>query len=754
MLCTFLLTTAIRAQFYSDTLFFANACPSGVSCTAGCLNPLFAVDSSQTNFATLYNGLGVGSAVSIEFGFSVPAQAGALVGITLQEGNQFLSAGLLSNISVQLFSSSGVLVGQKAGLNLQDLGLLSSNGSMPTYAVSFFTAPGNYNIQKVRVTLGGLANVLNDIRVFNAFYLDPAQNSSGNICGLEYAVNHLSSSCSGLLCSVQNPLLSIDLQNYDNYALMNIPIGLIGILGTAQMELSWNTPGDSGDFVGYIIGQHNLALSLSLLNAIDIDLLDSSGNVVFSQLGFQTVSLTLMSGSSDKSIVGFYAPVKFVSARLRLTQLLGLLTSLRIYGAIKFNPTPQVVQINSSVSGNPCQGDTVYLTASPGFASYFWSTGDTTQTIAITQTGTYTLTALDSSACMFYSNIAPVNFNPLPSAPVMLPVSGNPLTICQGDTTFLSISSSVLPFIWNTGDTAQTIAVTSAGQYYALVTDTLGCSNYSDTIQVNTDSAAISLLSAADNICAGSTVTINVLANGTVTWNDGSTGSSYQVSPQVSSTYTAFVFTQYGCSDMLQVTINVADSAAIANAADDNSTIEENEINALLDISNNDQLHGNASWNILSGPVNGSATIQNGEIQYTPSPGYHGTDSIQYEVCTANICGSECDTAWLRIIILEDPDGTNDPPIRIPGGVSHNGDGINDIFYIEGLEYYPNNRLTILSRWGEVVYKAAPYTNNWDGSANTGLITGNEKLPDGTYYYVLILGNDSKPMRGFIELRK
>jgi len=40
---------------------------------------------------------------------------------------------------------------------------------------------------------------------------------------------------------------------------------------------------------------------------------------------------------------------------------------------------------------------------------------------------------------------------------------------------------------------------------------------------------------------------------------------------------------------------------------------------------------------------------------------------------------------------------------------------------------YPNNQLTILNRWGHVVYKAAPYQNNWYGTFE------GKDLPDGTY---------------------
>lgn len=65
-------------------------------------------------------------------------------------------------------------------------------------------------------------------------------------------------------------------------------------------------------------------------------------------------------------------------------------------------------------------------------------------------------------------------------------------------------------------------------------------------------------------------------------------------------------------------------------------------------------------------------------------------------------------------------------PIRIPNVFSPNGDGRNDSFHIENIEYY-HNELTIYSRWGNKVYQVRNYKNQWSGS----------DLPDGTYYYVL-----------------
>src|SRR5690606_3030557 len=45
-----------------------------------------------------------------------------------------------------------------------------------------------------------------------------------------------------------------------------------------------------------------------------------------------------------------------------------------------------------------CTGESAQLEASPGFASYLWSTGDTTRLILVTQPGTYSVTA-QASGC-------------------------------------------------------------------------------------------------------------------------------------------------------------------------------------------------------------------------------------------------------------------------------------------------------------------------------------------------------------------
>jgi gliding motility-associated-like protein len=82
------------------------------------------------------------------------------------------------------------------------------------------------------------------------------------------------------------------------------------------------------------------------------------------------------------------------------------------------------------------------------------------------------------------------------------------------------------------------------------------------------------------------------------------------------------------------------------------------------------------------------------------------------------------------ITITIDDRFSEDGPF-IPSGISPNGDGVNDFWHIRWLYKHPENEVTIINRWGDVVYRAKPYNNDWYGTYN------GKKLPEATYYYIL-----------------
>jgi gliding motility-associated-like protein len=121
------------------------------------------------------------------------------------------------------------------------------------------------------------------------------------------------------------------------------------------------------------------------------------------------------------------------------------------------------------------------------------------------------------------------------------------------------------------------------------------------------------------------------------------------------------------------------------------------------------------------------------------SNGYTGTTSYAsnavdgtYQVSVVDDCGH---TASLDVIV--DPQCA----IIVPNVISPNGDGQNDVFYIEGI-LASRSTVRIFNRWGQVVYEKQNYQNNWAAS----------DLPDGTYFYEVKVDRDPEPYTGHVTV--
>jgi len=132
-----------------------------------------------------------------------------------------------------------------------------------------------------------------------------------------------------------------------------------------------------------------------------------------------------------------------------------------------------------------------------------------------------------------------------------------------------------------------------------------------------------------------------------------------------------------------------------------------------------------------------------GYLSYDQDPvgmtvGYYEVKVVDLHECTDSIQG-------IKVGLAQDEDG-----LFIPEGFSPNGDGLNDYFVILGIEAYPENELTILNRAGVILFQRQNYQNDWDGTPETGGVTGG-KLLEGTYYYIFRYG-DKNIRKGFIYI--
>ncbi|HZY35649.1 MAG TPA: gliding motility-associated C-terminal domain-containing protein, partial [Mucilaginibacter sp.] len=95
-----------------------------------------------------------------------------------------------------------------------------------------------------------------------------------------------------------------------------------------------------------------------------------------------------------------------------------------------------------------------------------------------------------------------------------------------------------------------------------------------------------------------------------------------------------------------------------------------------------------------------------------------------------------------------------DDEITVHQGVSPNGDGINDFLQIDNITNYPDNKLMIMNRNGQLVYETQGYDNAskvFDGHSNKN---GQMQLP-GTYFYQLdyTANGITKHKTGFLVLK-
>ncbi len=114
-----------------------------------------------------------------------------------------------------------------------------------------------------------------------------------------------------------------------------------------------------------------------------------------------------------------------------------------------------------------CQGGSVTFTAS-GASSYMWSTGATSTSITVSQTGNYTVTA--TNTCGSSTATQSVTVNQLPNGQITIANGG---LICPGSALTLSVNTTG-SILWSTGATSSSINVSTAGVFSVTVTNVCG----------------------------------------------------------------------------------------------------------------------------------------------------------------------------------------------------------------------------------------------------------------------------------------
>ncbi|NJO92735.1 MAG: DUF11 domain-containing protein, partial [Chloroflexia bacterium] len=247
-------------------------------------------------------------------------------------------------------------------------------------------------------------------------------------------------------------------------------------------------------------------------------------------------------------------------------------------------------------------------------------------------------------------------------------------------------------------------------------------------------------------------VVLENVVNGTLTFN---TDGTYAYTPDVnfngldSLTYSVCDGNGDCSSAKVIITINPVNDPPVANP--DYETVDMNSSQITIDVSENDtDVDGNLdkrTVELLSTSINGSiiSTDGLGGIRYTPAESFYGIDTIPYLI-SDSLGLSDTDTLFVTV----------NAAITVPNTFTPNGDGINDVLIIPGIEDY-DNEIFIYNRWGNEVYHIVNYNNDinaWDGRAqNRVKFGGNQVLPVGTYFYILKFKGSDKPIKGYVYLQ-
>ena len=139
----------------------------------------------------------------------------------------------------------------------------------------------------------------------------------------------------------------------------------------------------------------------------------------------------------------------------------------------------------------------------------------------------------------------------------------------------------------------------------------------------------------------------------------------------------------------------------------------------------------------LSRDVIGSAgqSVSNGNLQMSYTIGEPFTLTLE--------------NSSIHTLGFQQPDSkpATELPFAIPGGISPNGDGVNEYWDIQGLADYPDAVVTVFNRWGQKVYSGTSQDPAWDGTSD-----GNE-CPTADYYYIIELG-DGQKFNGVVTLKR
>jgi len=228
---------------------------------------------------------------------------------------------------------------------------------------------------------------------------------------------------------------------------------------------------------------------------------------------------------------------------------------------ILVNPLPVAPVIQSAGAVAFCEGDSVVLSVPGGYSTYLWSSGETTPSITVYDTGTFYCTVSDFIGCQNVSEAFNTTISPMLPTPEIT-YSGD-TNFCEGGSVTLFAPAGYI-YQWSNGETTQDITITeTSGPLYCIIMTNNGCmSEPSEEIFVSvssqTPAPTIEVLGDT-TLCFGESVQLSAPPNfDTYLWSNGQTTQNITVG--LTGAYTVAVANNDDClseyATPIEVTVN------------------------------------------------------------------------------------------------------------------------------------------------------------------------------------------------------
>jgi len=212
--------------------------------------------------------------------------------------------------------------------------------------------------------------------------------------------------------------------------------------------------------------------------------------------------------------------------------------------------TAATATIIANPASGTCHGDSVSLWVTFN-ASYYWSTGQTTQTIYVAQSGTYTCTVTNYlTGCEVTSNPQVVKIHPTPHVNL-----GSDRDFCNGQHIILDAGSGFSTYLWNDSSASEYLNIHHTGTYSVSVKDSFGCKG-GDTVHILFHPNPVVDLGHDTSLCGNSFLISAGMGYSAYNWNNGLSFNPKYLA-QSSGTYFVSVTDSNGCSDRDTVHVSI-----------------------------------------------------------------------------------------------------------------------------------------------------------------------------------------------------